>query len=176
MKTEDLKAQGLSDEQIAFVMAENGKDVKREKDKTDGLRSQLDTATATLKGFEGVDVAQLNAKISQLSADLAAKEADYNQKLAQRDFDDMISALAKEYKARDIQAVTPFLDVEKLKASKNQKEDAKAAFEAIKKEKAYLFEDDTAPRVVSFTNGPDKNTDNANTKANDALRALFRKE
>ena len=30
MKTEDLKAQGLTAEQIAFVMAENGKDIKRE--------------------------------------------------------------------------------------------------------------------------------------------------
>ena len=29
MKTEDLKAQGLTDEQIAFVMAENGKDINR---------------------------------------------------------------------------------------------------------------------------------------------------
>ena len=28
MKTEDLKAQGLSDEQIQFVMKENGKDIK----------------------------------------------------------------------------------------------------------------------------------------------------
>ena len=37
MKTEDLKAQGLTDEQIAFVMAENGKDINREKVKADGL-------------------------------------------------------------------------------------------------------------------------------------------
>lgn len=29
MKTEDLKAQGLTDEQIAFVMAENGKDINQ---------------------------------------------------------------------------------------------------------------------------------------------------
>ena len=27
MKTEDLKAQGLTDEQISFVMSENGKDI-----------------------------------------------------------------------------------------------------------------------------------------------------
>ncbi len=43
MKTEDLKSQGLTDEQIAFVMAENGKDVKREKDKTDSYKTQLNT-------------------------------------------------------------------------------------------------------------------------------------
>ena len=33
MKTEELKAQGLTEEQITFVMAENGKDIKREQDK-----------------------------------------------------------------------------------------------------------------------------------------------
>jgi hypothetical protein len=36
MKTVDLKAQGLTDEQITFVMAENGKDINREKVKADG--------------------------------------------------------------------------------------------------------------------------------------------
>ena len=56
MKTEDLKAQGLTDEQINFVMSENGKDIKREKDRADNYKSQLDTATQTLKGFEGVNV------------------------------------------------------------------------------------------------------------------------
>ena len=35
MKTEDLKAQGLTDEQINFVMSENGKDIKREKDRAE---------------------------------------------------------------------------------------------------------------------------------------------
>lgn len=46
MKTEDLKAQGLTDEQIAFVMAENGKDINREKVKADSYKSQLETAKA----------------------------------------------------------------------------------------------------------------------------------
>lgn len=36
MKTEDLQAQGLTEEQIRYVMAENGKDVQREKDKAAG--------------------------------------------------------------------------------------------------------------------------------------------
>ena len=31
MKTEDLKAQGFTDEQIKYIMAENGKDIEAEK-------------------------------------------------------------------------------------------------------------------------------------------------
>ncbi len=67
MKTEDLKSQGLTDEQIAFFMAENGKDVKGEKDKADSYKSQLDTAKESLKAFDGVDVAELKNKITTLT-------------------------------------------------------------------------------------------------------------
>lgn len=59
MKTEDLKAQGLTDEQVAFVMAENGKDINREKTKAEGYKTQLDEAKTSLKAFDGVDVKDL---------------------------------------------------------------------------------------------------------------------
>ena len=42
MKTEDLKAQGLTDEQVNFVMAENGKDLKKlQKEKIKHLQCNL---------------------------------------------------------------------------------------------------------------------------------------
>lgn len=59
MKTEELKTQGLTDEQIAFVMSENGKDVKREKDKAESFKTQLETAQEQLKAFEGKDFDKL---------------------------------------------------------------------------------------------------------------------
>lgn len=173
MKTEDLQAQGLSDEQIKFVMAENGKDIEREKSKATAFKTQLDTATATLKTFEGVNVEELRTKITTLTNDLAAKTAAHEKELADRDFNDTVKKYADEFKARDVRTVMPFLDEERLKASKNQESDIKAAFEEIKKEHGYLFRSDDLPRAVSFTRGPDKTTDNPNTKANDALRALF---
>ena len=176
MKTEDLKAKGLTDEQIAFVMAENGKDVKREKDKADTYKTQLETAKESLKAFDGVDVAQLRSQVQKLTEDFAAKETEYNSKLAERDFNDLVSRYAGEFKARDIKAVMPFLDVEKLRQSKNQNDDIKAAFESVRKDKSYLFEDDSLPRVVSFTSGIDNTTNDTKTKANEALRSFFGKE
>ena len=176
MKTEELKAKGLTDEQIAFVMAENGKDVKREKDKADSYKTQLDTAKESLKAFDGVDVAELKNKITTLTNDLANKENEYNTKLAERDFNDLVSKYAGEFKARDVKAVMPFLDVDKLKASKNQNEDIKTAFENVKKDKSYLFQDDSLPRVVSFTSGTNNNTNDTKTKANEAFRSFFGKE
>ena len=142
----------------------------------DSYKTQLDTATEALKKFEGVDVSELQTRISTLTTELAQSKADFDAKMAQRDFDDLISSFAAKYKVRDVQAVLPFLDTEKLKASKNRDADVQAAFEQVKKEKGYLFEDEGAPRVVSFTTGPDKTTNDSNTKANDALRQLFGKD
>ena len=84
MKTEDLKAQGFTDEQINFIMAENGKDIKREKDKADSYKSQLDTATQTLKGFEGVNVEEMKNKISQLTADLENSQKKHAEEKSEK--------------------------------------------------------------------------------------------
>ena len=70
----------------------------------------------------------------------------------------------------------PFLDVEALRQSKNQKDDLKTAFETVRKENGYLFEDERIPRVVSFTSGIDTNTGSTTSKANEALRSFFGKE
>ncbi len=175
MKTEDLQAQGLTEEQIKFVMAENGKDVQCEKDRAAGLKTQLDSAKETLKGFEGVDVAELQSKVAKLTADLAAKDTEYEQKLAERDFTDLVGKYAAEYKAHDVKAVMPFLNVDALKASKNQENDLKAAFEGLKKDRSYLFNDPTVPRVISSTSGVDKNNDSLKTQANEAIRSLLNK-
>lgn len=175
MKTEDLQAQGLTEEQIKFVMAENGKDVQREKDRATGLKTQLDSAKEALKGFEGVDVAELQGKVAKLTADLAAKDSEYEQKLAERDFNDLVGKYAAEYKAHDVKAVMPFLDVDALKTSKNQENDLKAAFEGLKKDRSYLFNDPTVPHVIGSTSGADKNNDSLTTQANEALRSLFSK-
>lgn len=43
MKTEELKAQGLTEEQISFVMAENGKDLKKLQKENDNLSADRDT-------------------------------------------------------------------------------------------------------------------------------------
>lgn len=142
----------------------------------DNYKTQLETATEALKQFEGVDVSDLRSQISKLTTDLANSKAEHEKQLADRDFNDFVAETAKKHKAKDLKAVLPFLDVEKLRASKNQNADVEAAFEQVKKDKAYLFDDETAPRVVSYTSGPDSQTDTAKTKANDALRSLFGKD
>lgn len=153
-----------------------GKQISKLETERDNYKDSLTAAKETLKSFEGVNVAELQNKVAQLTTDLANKESEYNQKIADRDFNDLVSRFAGEYKAHDVKAVMPFLDVEKLKASKNQSEDVKVAFEALKKDSGFLFEDKTAPRVVSSTSGNTPQNDSAQTQANEALRSLFGKE
>lgn len=63
MKREDLQAKGLTDEQIDFVMSENGKDINSIKTKLtaaetarDDYKSQLETANTTIQSYKDMDI------------------------------------------------------------------------------------------------------------------------
>lgn len=177
MKRKFLEDMGLTKEQVDNIMAENGNDIETIKQERDTYKTQLSNAQSTLKSFDGVNITDLQNKISTLTNDLAAKETEYQKQLADRDFNDLLKATAEEFKPRELKAVMPFLDVERLKGSKNQESDIKSAFEAVKKDNAYLFQDTQIPRVVSYTPGPGgEKTDDTKTRANEALRSILGKE
>ncbi|MGI5948441.1 MAG: phage scaffolding protein [Lachnospiraceae bacterium] len=103
MKTEDLKAQGLTDTQITFVMAENGKDItkiQREKDtlttERDNWKSKAETAEKTLKKFEGIDPEQIKTELADWKKKAEDAENDYNAKLYERDFADALKTALDE--------------------------------------------------------------------------------
>ena len=162
MKRKFLEDMGLSKEQVDNIMAENGRDIEAIKTERDNYKTQLDTAQTTLKSFEGVNVQDLQGKVIKLTADLAAKDAEYQKQIADRDFNDLLKTTAEGYK---------------LKASKNQEADIKTALEAVKKDNAYLFQDTQIPKVVSYTPGSGgKGTEDTKTRANEALRSIFGRE
>lgn len=79
MKTEDLQAKGLNQEQIDFVMSEYGKDVNAIKAERDGYKTQLDTAQTSLKAMEGIDAAGLQTKVSDLTKQLQDKDTEIDK-------------------------------------------------------------------------------------------------
>lgn len=138
MKTEELKAQGLTQEQINFVMAENGKDIDKIQKKLDDMtverdkeKGRADTAKETLKGFDGVDVEKLNKSIADWKKKAEDAEKDYNQKIADRDFDDLLKEAIKSANGLNEKAIMGCLDIPTLKASKNQKSDIESAIKAL---------------------------------------------
>lgn len=177
MKRKFLEDLGIEKEAIEKIMAENGADIERAKGDTEALKTQLNETQEKLKSFEGVDVAELKGKITDLTNEIATNKADYEKKIADRDFNDLVKGIASEYKARDIKAVMPFLDVEALKSSKNQDKDIRAAFDGIVKEQSYLFESNKkVPYVVSSTPGPMQggtDPDDKKARANEHLEAYL---
>ena len=68
------------------------------------------------------------------------------------------------------------LDVDTLKASKNQAQDIETALAGLKKDNDYLFQSTTpVPKVVSTTGGINTDAQTKKGQANEALRSLFGK-
>ena len=106
----------------------------------DTYKSQLDTATNQLKAFEGVDVKDLQGKITALNDQLSTQKADFEKQLADRDFDDLLNGAIVGSKAKNVKAVRALLDLETIRASKNQSADIEAALKKVKEENDFLFE------------------------------------
>ena len=127
----------LTDEQKATITKEVGENYKtiadwqKQHDKVQTLENTLNETKDELAKFDGVDAAALNQKIKDLEADLDKKDADYQAQIAERDFQDMLKESIVTAKGKNAKAITALLDVDALKASKNQKEDIAAALKAL---------------------------------------------
>lgn len=177
MKTEDLQAQGLTKEQIDYVFAEHGKELNPIKQERDSYKTQYEQAKTTLDGFKDVDVSELQARVTQLTNDLATKDAEHQKVIADMTFQSVLDEAIRTSGAKNSKAVAALLDIDKLKGSKNQSADIAEAIKAVKKENDYLFQSDKpVPKVVSSTPGPNQNVEDTKARANSALRAIFGKE
>ena len=141
---EDLK---LEKETIDKIMDEHGKDVTKLTTERDNFKNQYETAQTALKGFEGVDVNELQTKISTLNTQLANKDTEWQGKLDELEFSGLLKDAVKGAGARNDKAVIALLDVANLKKSKNRQADIITALEAVKKDNGFLFEDDDPQNV-----------------------------
>lgn len=163
MKREDVSKifEGATEEQINSVLNINSADIGKVKLKLeaerDNYKEQLQTAQNALKEFDGVDVNELNGKIAQLTADLSAKENEYQNKIADMEFNSVLDNAITKSGARNSKALKALLDIDTLKASKNQTEDINSAIEKVKAENDYLFNTEkNVPHIVQKGgNAPD---------------------
>lgn len=135
MKREEVKNKipGITDEQLDWLMGENGRDVTAEKTKAASLQG---TAKDGLKAFEGVDVADLKGQITKLQGQLTDQADSFA-------FDAALDGAIRDARGRDVKAIRGMLDVAALKASKDRTSDIKTALDALVKDKAWAF--DAAP-------------------------------
>lgn len=147
---EILKQAGITvtDEQLATVETEMKANYKpiadyiKQKEKLDASDEKVKTLTASLDKFKDVDPTALTQTIEYLKGQLTQKDAEFAQRLADRDFDDLINTNINTLKGKNAKAIKALLDVDALKQSKNQAEDIKTALEALQKadDSAFLFE------------------------------------
>ena len=104
MKTEELTAIGLTEEQATQVLAMNGKDIEKHKKQLttvegerDAYKAQLDTANATLKKFEGIDPQQIQTELQTYKTQAEEAEKKFNREITQRDQKDWIGKKLDEY-------------------------------------------------------------------------------
>ena len=177
LKTETLKEKGLSQEQIDFVMAEVGKEINSLTAERDGYKAQLDTAQKSLKEMEGIDAAGLQTKVADLTKQLQGEDSEIEKIKADYAFDATLKEAIRKASGRNEKAIMALLDMEALKASKNQAHDIETALTGLKKDNDYLFQaSKPVPRVVSGTEGINPQMEDKKTQANEALRSLFGKE
>ena len=145
MKREDITKifEGATEEQINAVLDINSKDIGNAKKKLeierDKYKDQLETAQNSLKEFEGVDVNELQSKIKTLTSDLETKDTEYQQKIADMEFNSVLDGAISKSGAKNTKAVKALLDLDTLKTSKNQADDIAKALDEIKKDNDYMF-------------------------------------
>ena len=151
-----LKDAGLevTAEQLAAIdkeVKENYKtvtDYEKQKDKLSAAEDKVKTLTESLDKFKDVDADKLNGEIAGLKKQLEEKDKTFASQIADRDFDDLVKDAIAEAKGRNPKAIKALLDVEALKASKNQKDDVAAALKKLAEaedSKMLFGEDQPAP-------------------------------
>lgn len=143
MKREDVKNKipGITDEQLNWIMQENGADINREKSAATALQTQLDNANAQLKtaqdglkAFDGVDVAGLQEQVTKLKADMKAQAEGFA-------FDNALNAAIMSKKGRSVKAVRALLDLDALKGSADRSTDIAKALDDTAKANPWAFGD-----------------------------------
>ncbi len=104
MKTEELIALGLTDEQATQVIAIHGKDIEKHKrqietleGERDGFKTQFETADAALKKFDGIDPEKIQGEVQTYKTQLEDAKKDFAKQLTQRDQRDWITEQLDKY-------------------------------------------------------------------------------
>lgn len=108
MKTEELKEQGLTEEQIQFVMAENGKDIKKYKDLSETQKTQLEDVNNKLKDankqiedFKEMDIDSIKKTADDYKQKFEQAQKEADTKIKEMQYDSDLTEYMKTLKIND---------------------------------------------------------------------------
>ena len=182
MKTEELRALGLSDKQIAAVMKQNGADVENVKTKYsdyDDLKKQLGEADETIQQLKGKagDVETVQRLADQWKAKAEQADKDAKAKVDALRFDFALERALVKAGAKNPKAARALLELDKLKLGEDggsgeygavEIAGLKEQLDKVKKDNGFLFEDGEgkpAPRFSTGTGGKGEPVSDAAVRA-----------
>lgn len=127
----------LTDEQKTKIVAavnENYKTINeydKQKTKIETLETSLNETKEALKKFDGVDAEKLKTEIAELTQKIEDTKNEYEGKIAERDFSDKVDKAIIGAKGKNLKAIKALLDIEGIKASKNQDSDLEKAIKGL---------------------------------------------
>ena len=165
MKREDVKNKipGITDEQLNWLMQENGADINREKSAATALQTQLTAAQAQLKtAQDGLAAFDGKKKPEEYEAELAKLQADLKAQADGFAFDNALDTAILGKKGRSVKAVRALLDVDSLKGSKDRTTDIDKALDDAAKANPWAFGEDGAAGVAVVSTGAEHGAPPAN--------------
>lgn len=88
---------------------EHERKIKRVEEERDKFKKDFETASETLKGFEGKDFEALTKELAEAKESLANSEKEYKAAIEKRDYQDAIQELTKDLKFTSNSAKKAFL-------------------------------------------------------------------
>lgn len=155
MKREDVKNKipGITEEQLDWLMTENGSDINREKSAAAALQTRLDSA---------------QAQVTKLQADMEAQSDGFA-------FDNALNAAILGAKGRSVPAVRALLDLDALKGSADRSTDISKALEAAAQAYPWAFGEAQGSGAGTYSTGAAHGTPPAGAEDTDPVETAFKK-
>ena len=175
MKREDVKNKipGITEEQLNWIMAENGNDINREKSAAEQFKTQLANANAQLKtAQEGLAAFDGKKTPEEYEAELAKLQSDMKAQAEGFAFDNALDTAILGKKGRSVKAVRALLDLDALKGSKDRTTDIAKALDDAAKANPWAF-GEAASGVATVDTGAEHGTPPAGAD-DDGVTASFK--
>jgi phage minor structural protein GP20 len=148
MKTEDLKNQGLTDEQISFVMSENGKDIEKfktenETNKTElkSVKEQLKSANETIESYKNMNIEDIKKSADDYKAKFEQSENERKSEIEKLKLSHAIDNALTKAGAKNLNAVKATLDLSNVKLDGDKLLGFDDLLKNSKEQDSYLYDD-----------------------------------
>ena len=155
MKREEVKSKipGITDEQLDWLMNENGADINAEKNNTTQAQGELAAAKKTIKELQDAAKAFDGADVGDLKKQLGDLKAKYDADMAAMRRDNAIELALAGCRAKNSKAARALLDLDAIKLDGDKLLGMDEQLESLRKENPWLFDEDKPSGMQVNTGG-----------------------